>query len=125
MGLIDYEPEVVDDQVILYPLSSRALRVKDLLAAGDDDAEALVECLYASAYAGVRADRVAAFDRAIDLVVRVAAESEGEAEALRQTLGSVQEFIDAQEAARRKAIEMLPDLEVRIWEHPRDDEDSS
>jgi hypothetical protein len=24
LGLIDYEPEVLDDQVILYPLSSRA-----------------------------------------------------------------------------------------------------
>jgi hypothetical protein len=101
------------------------LRVKDLVAAGDDDAEALVECLYASAYERDWADQVAAFDRAIDLVVRIAAESEGEAEALRQTLRSVQKFIDAQEAARRKAIEMLPDLKIRIWQHPRDDEDSS
>jgi len=117
LGLIDDEPEVVaDQQVILYPLSSRALRVKDLLAAGDTDAEALVERLYASAYERDQASQVAAFDRAIDLVVRIAAISEGEAEGLRQTLESVQEFIDAREAARRKAIEMLPHVKI-IWEH--------
>jgi hypothetical protein len=44
LGLIDFdEPEVVIDQVILYPLSSRALRVRDVLAAGDQDAEVFVE----------------------------------------------------------------------------------
>jgi len=124
LGLVDYEPVVMDDQVIWYPLSSRALRVRDLLAAGDPDAEAFVECLYASAYERHRASQVVAFDRAIDLVVRVAANSEGEAEARQRTLAWVQKVIDAREAARRKVIEMGPDLEVCILEHSRDGEDS-